>query len=95
MPRNLSSNPVRTKAMTYLREGHVVVHMAVRDTDGPRRPHTVTADVIGHNSTYLVTLTTTSSGGCWQCTCHREDCPHVPAVELVTGWPSEAARHGA
>lgn len=82
------SRDVRTRALAYLRSGAVtVLETAYYAVDSPRRPHSVIAQVVGHRSTYLVHL----DDGTWSCTCHIPDCPHVAAVQLVTGHPSPAS----
>ncbi|MGR6922647.1 hypothetical protein ACU635_51050 [[Actinomadura] parvosata] len=78
---------VRSKACNYLRSGAVTL-LDARSQDGVR-PWLVHARVVGHSSTYVVTL----AEGAWNCTCHRPaECAHVAAVQLVTGHPSLARR---
>lgn len=79
---------IRTKALGYLRDGKVIVRRAASDDDGPRRATFVRADVVGHNSVYLVSY----GPHAWSCTCKTLDCAHVAAVQLVTGHPSKAAK---
>jgi hypothetical protein len=79
---------VRERALHYLRDGAVRVHHAARVAGGPRIPREVVADVVGHRSTYVVTL----DDGRWHCTCRTDGCPHTAATQLVTGWPSVAAK---
>ena len=79
---------VRSKACSYLRGGAVTVLAATWHGDA-RRADEVHAQVVGHSSTYLVTLTL----GAWNCTCGRPaECAHAAAVQLVTGWPSLARK---
>lgn len=76
---------VRSKACGYLRSGAVTL-LDARSEDGVR-PWLVHARVVGHSSTYVVTL----AEGAWNCTCHRPaECAHVAAVQLVTRHPSLA-----
>lgn len=78
---------VRAKACSYLRAGAVTLREVV--THEQERPWVVYARVIGHSSTYVVTL----AEGTWNCTCHRPaECAHVAAVQLVTGHPSLARK---
>lgn len=77
---------VRSKACGYLRSGAVTLLDA--RTEDNVRPWLVHARVVGHSSTYVVTLTE----GAWNCTCHRPaECAHVAAVQLATNHPSLAA----
>jgi len=79
---------VRTQACAYLRNGKVTVLSATWDGDG-RRADAAYAQVAGRSATYLVELSLKG----WSCTCERPaDCPHIAAVQLVTGWPSLARR---
>lgn len=78
---------VRTKALSYLRDGCVrVLKSDLRP--GPRQPYIVMAHVDGHKSTYMVQLQDRR----WTCTCHQSGCAHAAAVQLVTGYPSAAAK---
>jgi hypothetical protein len=81
---------VRTKALSYLRDGKVRILHSLTQMDGPRVPYEVDADVEGFRSTYLVRLT----DGVWSCSCHGsgEGCSHIAAVQLVTGHDSAAAK---
>lgn len=86
---------IRAQALTYLRDGKVTIGAARRPVTADR-PDFVSARVIGHNGTYLVHLL----DGVWTCSCKAvtddgEPCPHLAAVKLVTGHPSEAAREVA
>lgn len=82
---------LRLNALQYLREGKVVVRWA-ESTPGARRPHAVQADVQGHRGRYRVELV----DGEWYSSCpcigDGRDCPHIPAVQLVTGHPSMAGK---
>lgn len=83
---------IRNQAPTYLRNGRVTVRRAGGPSDGPRRPATVRADVVGANATYFIGL----EAGDWLCTCgERTGCRHIAAVQLVTGHPSPATKAGA
>jgi hypothetical protein len=83
---------VRTRALGYLREGKVTVLRSATEQDG-RRPYAVQATVRGHRDTYWVELMP-SQGWVSSCGCETE-CPHRAAVQIVTGWPSLAAKAGA
>ena len=77
---------VRAKACSYLRAGAVTIREAI--TQDQARPWVVYARVVGHSSTYVVTL----AEGVWNCTCHKPaECAHVAAVQLATNHPSLAA----
>jgi uncharacterized Zn finger protein len=86
----ITRTPTRTKALAYLREQNVRILTAVTPAEH-RRPTYVEAVVRGHQDFYQVRLDT----DVWTCTCGRAGCPHVPAVQMVTGWPSAAAKAGA
>lgn len=78
---------VRAQACSYLRDARVTIREAISQ-DQPR-PWMVSARVVGYSSTYVVAL----ADGAWSCTCHRPaECPHVAAVQLVTGHPSLAQK---
>lgn len=79
---------IRSKALNYLRSGAVNVFHAQSPRDGtPARE--VNALVQGHKGRYVVDFI----GGIWSCTCGRPSpCPHVAAVQLVTGHRSPAAK---
>ncbi|MEU1731413.1 hypothetical protein [Streptosporangium sp. NPDC020145] len=85
MPRDL-----RSKALGYLRSGAVTILAADFFETGPRRPYRLTADVVGHRSTWRVTRDDTSTAPAWWCTCRSEECAHVAAVALVTGHATSA-----
>lgn len=79
---------VRSQACAYLRNGKVTVLAATWDGDA-RRADEVHAEVVGQSATYLVGLSLKG----WSCSCDRPaDCPHIAAVQIVTGWPSLARR---
>ena len=77
----------RARALNYLRGERVRI---VSATTPPHalRPHEVTALVDGHSGRYTVRF----DAGAWSCSCAAADCPHVAAVQLVTGWPSAASK---
>ncbi|MER7063998.1 hypothetical protein [Streptomyces albidoflavus] len=77
---------VRSQSCDYLRDGNVVVCTAGPGNFEP--PEYVRARVTGRSATYLVRF----NGGCWSCTCKDVDCPHVAAVQMVTGHPSLARK---
>lgn len=80
---------VRAKACHYLRDGKVTLLSASPQMQDQPRPDVVYARVVGHSSTYVVTL----AEGAWNCTCSRPaECAHVAAVQLVTGHPSLARK---
>lgn len=84
---------IRARALAYLRDSAVVVEYA-RIDPVEDRPYQVQARVRGHEDTYHVSL---HHVGGWRCTCPQthpsgDDCAHIAAVALVTGWPSLAAK---
>lgn len=82
---------VRSKALGYLRDGRVAV-LNARTERPERKAGSVGAIVRGHRGEHWVR----GHGGDWWCTCNGEDpaadCAHIAAVQLVTGWPSAAAK---
>lgn len=80
---------IRQKACGYLRDGKVTL-LKADFREGPRQPYEVMAHVEGHRSVRMVRL----DNGRWTCTCREPGCPHVAAVQLVTGHPSNAAKPG-
>lgn len=81
---------VREQALGYLRDGRVVIRAASWVSDGPRAGG-VWAEVFGHADIYRVK----HAADGWSCTCDRPaPCPHVAAVQLVTGHPSAARKAG-
>jgi hypothetical protein len=78
---------VRSKALSYLRDERVRVLFA--ETTKPNlRPHTVGALVQGFQGRYWVEFERNR----WLCSCGTADCAHLAAVQLVTGYPSVAAK---
>lgn len=83
---------IRNRALGYLRDGKVTV-LRSATAEGSRRPHAVQATVRGHRDTYWIELL---PGRGWMSSCScTANCPHIPAVQMVTGWPSAAAKAGA
>lgn len=79
---------IRSKALGYLRDGNVMV-FAAKSMDDGCPPVELSACVRGHNAVYVVDLTVALG---WMCSCGRERCAHVAAVQLVTGHRSPAAK---
>lgn len=81
---------IRAKACAYYRDGNLRILHARYEAGRAVRPHEVVAHVVGHRSTYVVTLV----DGVWFCTCHGtgDGCRHIATVQLATGWPSAAAK---
>ncbi len=77
----------RAKALAYLRDQNVRVLNAFTP-GGTIQPTYIEALVRGHQDFHEVRL----DSGAWTCTCYRDDCPHVPAVQMVTGHQSAAAK---
>lgn len=87
----MPSSQTRDKTLGYLRDGAVRVLAAQPPREGePQRAAEVRAHVDGYTSTYIVAF----NGDGWGCTCPAigDSCPHVAAVQLVTGHPSKAAK---
>lgn len=80
---------LRAKALGYLRDERVRV-VGAATPEGHLRPYQVTAFVQGHTGRRVVQF----DAGAWSCSCAAETCPHVAAVQLVTGWPSAASKGG-
>ena len=78
---------LRSQSLHYLRDGRVKVLDAITP-EGELRPVVVRARVDGHHGAYEVVLADTV----WSCPCGRLVCPHIPAVQLCTNWPSKAAK---
>lgn len=83
---------IRAKALSCLRDGRVAV-LRARTNRGEVRPYEVVAMVTssrGEHIRYCVDLT---AGIGWWCTCEKNrECVHAAAVQLVTGWPTEARK---
>lgn len=71
---------VRTRALGYLRTGATRVVHARSPKDGTP-PHEVVATVQGHQRKHVVDYI----DGAWTCTCQITGCPHIAAVQIVTG----------
>lgn len=83
---------LRTKALGYLRDGKVTVLGALWDRPA-LHPHTVSAIVQGFQGRYWVRRNPERG---WLCSCgSTETCAHLAAVQLVTGYPSAAAKSPA
>ena len=86
---------MRAKALACMRDGRVVVTEA-RAEPYATRPRYVVAQVRSsrpeRTQAYIVDLLDST----WSCTCaagnRRAPCPHIAAVQLVTGHPSAAAK---
>jgi hypothetical protein len=86
---------VRTKTLARLREGRVTV-LAAHTPPGATRPGYVEAHVTSSQpGTRDLCHRVVLEDGAWSCSCRADGCPHSAAVQLVTGWPSPAARRGA
>jgi hypothetical protein len=83
---------IRDAALGYLRDGKVVVHVAADRKPAQRRAPSIRADVFGR--TRYVVGHELDRG--WWCSCTRPErpCRHMAAVQLVTGYPSAAAKPG-
>lgn len=85
---------IRNKALRYLRDGLVTMR-SVTTHPGERRACAVDAQVSGARGVHKVRYDV--SAGRWSCSCGRnggpfQPCPHVAAVQMVTGHPSVALR---
>ncbi|SET50746.1 hypothetical protein SAMN05421811_103258 [Nonomuraea wenchangensis] len=83
---------VRSQACSYLRAGKVTVFAATGRDDNDR-PLAVRAHMQGQSGRYFVRR---NYDGRWLCSCEtgEADCPHVAAVQLVTGHDGPASRTG-
>jgi hypothetical protein len=87
------TDPMRSKALARLRSNQVMIRRAFTD-EGEIWPSVILALVRSSRdgvAPYVVDL----SDGWWRCTCRaglrEERCPHVLAVQMVTGHqPREA-----
>ncbi|MCU1679236.1 MAG: hypothetical protein JWM93_3994 [Frankiales bacterium] len=89
----MSSGDIRAKACAKLRTGAVTIRQATTHA-GERRACAVEAKVTGHTGVHTVEY---SAADGWSCSCGRagdafSPCPHVAAVQMVTGHPSAALR---
>jgi hypothetical protein len=85
---------IRGKSLSCLRDGRVTVVLARAPTpSGPADAVCAFVDSSrGNGLRYVVDL----MAGAWSCTCRDvEGCPHIAAVQLVTGHRSAAARQAA
>ena len=82
---------VRSQACSYLRNGNVTFFVATPGGDDST-PLAVRAHVQGHSRRYFVRR---NYDGRWLCSCEEDgdQCPHIAAVKMITGYPS-AARKG-
>jgi hypothetical protein len=83
---------IRTKALGYLRDGKVTV-LGAMYARKHLRPYAVSAIVQGFQGRYWVRLDQPER---WLCSCGQTaPCAHLAAVQLVTGYPSAAAKSPA
>ncbi|WP_157253118.1 hypothetical protein [Nonomuraea typhae] len=78
---------VRTKALSYLRDEKVRI-LGANWSKPDLRPYRVSALVKGFHGLYWVRL---NADG-WLCSCGTRDCAHLAAVQMVTGYPSQASK---
>lgn len=91
---------VRQKALAYIREGKARVIKAIPSDDSRLdRAKWVVGRVRGFRGDHWVH----GVDGAWRCSCPERDavlaavrevvdqCPHIAAIALQTGWPSAAA----
>ena len=88
---------LRAKALACLRDGRVTVTKAHGAYGGAPGPQRVEAKVASSRPEHPAHVVDRWDGGEWSCTCpaHARSglpCPHIAAVQLVTGWPSDARR---
>jgi hypothetical protein len=83
---------VRSQACSYLRAGKVTVFVATPGSDDAT-PLAVRAHVQGQSRRYFVRRNCDSR---WLCSCEAEGdgCPHIAAVQLVTGHDGLARKPG-
>lgn len=97
-------NPLRPKALGYLRDNRLVIHFAGHAEGPGHPPETVSALISpapGDPSGYSAWVKVELDGGVWTCDGHRDDegvvvdveaCAHVYAVQLVTGHAHRGGR---
>lgn len=85
---------IRTKTLARLREGRVTV-LTAATPPGADRPGYVEAHVTSSQPGARLCHRVVLEDGAWRCSCRAAGCAHAAAVQLVTGWPSPAARGGA
>lgn len=78
---------IRAKALSYLRDGKVTISAATFAGTN-RAPYDVLAYVDGHTGTRIIRY----GSGEWGCSCRKQGCAHVAAVQLVTGHTSAAGK---
>jgi len=79
---------VRSRALACLREGRVTILLAEPSDDGPAVVLAAVGSSRTGGPTYAVDFTPRNG---WTCTCNRPDCPHVAAVQIVTGQAARVA----
>ncbi len=91
-----TANPLRAKALTYLRDGRVAVRAVVYAGDD-ERPTRVLAKILPAVSSGSVLVTVRFTGGIWDCDEHpgANECSHRLAVQMVTGYGDLGGRWSA
>jgi hypothetical protein len=86
-PTRTTTNPLRAKALSYLRGGRVAVRAAVYE-DADRPPSRVLAKVLPAVSSDSVMVAVRFTAGIWDCDEHpgAKECSHRLAVQMVTGY---------
>lgn len=84
---------LRTRTLPILRDGRVSVRR-IHTERGERWARAVEAHVVSSRDqerTYVVDLAPDTG---WTCTCKplADDCAHIAATKMVTGWPTPARR---
>lgn len=78
---------IRTKALGYLRDERVRI-LGANWSKPELRPYRVSALVKGFHGLYWVRLNDQG----WLCSCGTTGCAHLAAVQMVTGYPSNASK---
>lgn len=82
-----TTNPLRAKALSYLRDSRVAVRAAVYVGEN-ERPSRVLAKILPAVSSDSALVTVRLTGGTWDCDEHPgpNECSHRLAVQMVTGY---------
>lgn len=84
---------LRTRTLPILRDGRVSIRN-IHAEPNERWARAVEAHVVSSRDADRVYVVDLAPDTGWTCTCHPllEDCTHIAAVKMVTGWPTEARK---
>jgi hypothetical protein len=83
-----TTNPLRAKALGYLRDSRVTVRYVGRDEIARLMVDALISPASGDRSGISVAVGVRMLDGVWNCSDHpgANDCSHRLAVQMVTGW---------